>query len=109
MYNMLCQKANSSPFNVLMPSVGELFSNGYEKFINSDINAQVKALTNMISVFKTGRSGGCDLTLIGGANNAVILRINSVLTNLKGIKSIRIIDQSPTGLYEKVSPNLLTL
>lgn len=109
MYNMLCQKANSSPFNVLMPSVGELFSNGYEKFINSDINAQVKALTNMISVFKTGRSGGCDLTLIGGANNAVILRINSVLTNLKGIKSIRIIDQSSTGLYEKVSPNLLTL
>lgn len=108
-YDLLCQKVRILPFSVFFSNAGDLFAESRDKFEALGISDQVKALVNMISIFKTGRSSGCDLLLLGGAKNSSVLRINSTLTNLKGCKSIRIIDQSPAGMYEKASPNLLTL
>lgn len=108
-YDLLCKKVQLLPFSVFFSNAGDLFAASKDKFEDLSVSDQVKALVNMISIFKTGRSSGCDLLLLGGAKNSSVLRINSTLTNLKGYKSIRIIDQSPAGLYEKASPNLLTL
>ena len=108
-YDMLCAKISSSPFRIVLSNIGKVFADGRDDFMKLELNDQVKVLVNMLGVLKSGRAVACDLSLIGGSKNAAILRLNSVLTNLKGYKSIRIIDQSPTGLYEKASPNLLTL
>ena len=108
-YDRLCEKIVRSPFCVLFGKIGDMFVKGREKFAMLEVNDQVRTLVNMLKVFKTGRADGCDLRNIGGAESSAIIKLNSTLTNLKGYTSIRIIDQSPTGLYEKVSPNLLTL
>ncbi|MGN1422403.1 MAG: Cas9 endonuclease PAM-interacting domain-containing protein, partial [Oscillospiraceae bacterium] len=96
-------------FCVLFGNMGSIFNNGRDKFSSLGINDQIKTLVNMVKVFKTGRADTCDLTGIGGAEKSGKTRLNSSLNKIKGVRSIRIIDQSSTGLYEKVSPNLLLL
>lgn len=109
LYDLLCEKINSKPFRIKLSDVGKTFVDGRSKFERLDDNEQVKALASMVSVFKTGRASACDLKLIGGSTNSARMKINCVLSKVKDIQSIRIIDQSPAGLYEKASPNLLTL
>ena len=109
LYDLLCEKINSKPFRIKLSDVGKTFVDGRSKFERLDDNEQVKTLVSMVSVFKTGRASACDLKLIGGSTNSARMKINCVLSKVKDIQSIRIIDQSPAGLYEKASPNLLTL
>lgn len=108
-YDTLVQKLLSSPFDVLFKKMGTKVLNGKEKFEKLSINEQATALYNILMLLKTGRSTGCDLKLIGESGQAGIISLNSDLSKIKDKKSIRIIDQSPTGLYEKKSKNLLEL
>lgn len=70
---------------------------------------QAKALLNIHQVF--GRvSGGCDLTLIGGATHAAATKLPSKLSLLKkSYQDVRIVDTSAAGLWKKQSDNLLDL
>lgn len=56
-------------------------------------------------------TNGCDLTLIGGKKSAAATSsFSAIMSNWKKKYSdVRIIDQSPAGLIEKVSNNLLKL
>ena len=93
-----------------MPSkLGKKVDTGYEPFEKLDLTEQTIALSNVLGLLKTGRSTGCDLKLIGESAQAGVITLNSDLSKLKGRKSIYIIDQSPTGLFEKKSVNLLEL
>lgn len=107
-YDIFSEKASLPQFNAFGGNIAEKLAKGRSLFMSLSIKEQVAALMNVMSVFKTGRKGAVDLSMIGGGNTAR-LNIQTDLTKNKGVKSIRIIDQSPTGLYEKVSPNLLTL
>ncbi len=83
---------------------------GREKFIALSPVEQAQALLNLHAVF--GRiSSGCDLTLIGGAaHTAATVNFSSTLSNWKKYyHDVRIIDPSSSGLWEKVSDNLLSL
>lgn len=42
-----------------------------------------------------------DLKLIGGSGQAGAVLTNSALSNIKNIKSIKLINQSVTGLFEQ--------
>lgn len=108
-YDMLSQKACITPFNVIFSYASKIFCDGRDTFVELAVNDQIKVLVNMISVFMTGRSSTCDFEKINGKKRSLEMRLNSNLSNAKGYKSIRIIDQSAAGLYEKASPNLLTL
>ena len=84
--------------------------NGKSLFEQLDINEQCLVLLNIHSVF--GRmTNGCDLTLIGGKKSAAATSsFSAIMSNWKKKYSdVRIIDQSPAGLIEKVSNNLLKL
>lgn len=107
-YDLLTDKINNKTYSIKLSNIGKLFRDGRETFISLDLEKQVEALVNMLAVLKSGRSATCDLRLIGGAEKAAIISINSTLTK-NNFKSVRIIDQSPTGLYEKISENLLEL
>ena len=67
------------------------------------------SLLNIHQVF--GRvAGGCDLTDIGGVKRGAATYIASTMTNwAKNYSDVRIVDQSPTGLWEKQSVNLIDL
>lgn len=117
-YDILTEKAGQKPFsnfNTFKGGNKEIVTKlkkGKACFEKLPLNDQVKALMSVVEIFKTGRITGCNLKLIGDVNGAAILTLNQTISKTvktKGIKSIRIVDQSPTGLYETISPNLLEL
>lgn len=109
LFDLLCDKISKKPFSSVLQKIGNKIQNKREDFLKLELKEQILFLSNMILLFKTGRSTGCDLKLIGESGQAGVITINSTLTKIGGRQSIRIIDQSPTGLFEKKSVNLLEL
>ena len=108
-FSELSDKLVNKPFNIMLGKIGEKIKKSYATFESLKLTDQTIALFNILSLLKTGRSTGCDLKLIGESGQAGVITLNSDLSKIKGKNSIRIIDQSPTGLYEKKSVNLLEL
>ena len=109
LFDLLCDKISKKPFSSVLQKIGNKIQNKREDFLKLELKEQILFLSNMILLFKTGRSTGCDLKLIGESGQAGVITLNSTLTKIGGRQSIRIIDQSPTGLLEKKSVNLLEL
>ena len=66
----------------------------------------------MLSIHQVfGRAGNCDLSCIGGAKDAAKATLNVGVSNWKKrYSNVRIIDQSASGIWEKVSDfNLIDL
>lgn len=82
---------------------------GRDKFLSLDVENQSKALMNIHQLF--GRSTtGVDLSLIGGDKIGGSPKLSSSVSNWKKYyKDVRIIDVSPSGLWERQSENLLEL
>lgn len=110
LYDCLTEKCLNVPFNKWkkFKEAGDILTEGKERFAALDITSQTLSLLKVLSILKTGRSSNCDLSFVGGVANFNTVRFNSIL-DLKKNKSVYIIDQSPTGLYEKKSVNLLEL
>lgn len=109
-YQELMNKCKANIF-AKITTFEDLYStmeSGKELFESLSIEDQTEQLLNIINVFKTGRRSGCNLQKIGGTATGSVMRINSKISSTK-FKSIEIIDQSPTGLFEKKSGNLLKL
>ena len=101
---LVCKMYSKRPANPV-----KTIRTGQEKFADLNIFEQAKCLLQIISVF--GRNaGGCDLQAVGGKGKEATTRLNSVISNWgKSYSSVRIIDLSPSGLFEKRSENLLSL
>lgn len=108
LYKILENKSSSIPFNKLsvFRSLSILMNKSEQLFIDLSIENQVKALHNIINVFKEGRGSRVDLTLIGGIKNGSAITIPGILSG-DTYKKIEFIDQSPTGLFEKSTGNIL--
>lgn len=111
LYDVLTQKLSVYPFNK-RPAVSNVIDalvNGRKKFIGLAPDEQIKILSEILVVFSRN-GGGSDFTSIGGVGKAGTPTLGSSLSNWKkNYSDVRIIDQSPSGLYEKASINLLTL
>jgi len=110
LYAILCGKSAIRPF-VLMPnSQTATLENGKCVFIELELKKQVEVLLNIISLYKTGRTGTADLTLIKGSKNSGVLFMSSTVDNWsKNYSDIRIVDKSASGLFESKSVNLIEL
>lgn len=109
LFDILVEKMQSAPFNVKLGDTGKKVKSKRDKFEALSLTEQTAALANVISLLKTGRSTGCDLKSIGESGNTGVLTINSTITKMKNVGYVYIIDQSPTGLFEKRSPDLMKL
>lgn len=109
LFDILAQKAVTKPYNVMLEKIGTKITAGRDEFTKLPLTEQTILLSNLIYVLKTGRSTGCDLKLIGESGQAGVITLNSNIAKASGKKSIVLIDQSPTGLFEKRSKNLLEL
>lgn len=108
LYDILFKKLKTTHYSVLMPTPVNVLESGKCLFENLSVEEQSIALLHIIELFGCSSSGGCDLTLLNGAKSSGILKMTMTL-NHKRFSKIHIIDQSPTGLIEKRSENLLEL
>ena len=110
LYTVLSEKSENKILHKLPGNQSSIIKDGMRKFEKASLDEQVVCLLQMIALYKTGRSGGCDITCIGGAKNAGVVSLSSHISNWKKYFSdVRIIDQSASGLYESQSCNLLEL
>lgn len=110
LYDALLEKCNANIFQRLSVFIKlyETLDAGKELFLELSIEEQVNVLLNIVKVFKTGRTTGCNLKVIGGKAKGSVLTINSKVSSIKH-QTLNVIDQSATGLFEKKSGNLLEL
>ncbi len=109
LYSFLTEKLLETKYAVLFGETAQDFPAFAEKFEEMDIEAQILLLLNMLQITKTGRAGGCDLTAMEKSKQSAVLVISSKFSNLKKYNDLRIIDCSPSGIYETCSENLLEL
>lgn len=107
-YRMLEQKIVKSCFGVAFGNLSDVIEKGENHFIALKTEMQCEALLNMINIFKTSRSGTCNLKSIGGVEKAASYRISAKVSNWKkNYKCVRIIDESASGIFRKESENIL--
>jgi len=108
LYDELTNKLLNACYHIIYEKTGDVLLKGKEKFENLSIDAQCQTLMNIIDVLKTGRNGGCNLKDVGGAVNAANFIINSRVSNWKKVyNSVKIIDESASGIFRKESENIL--
>lgn len=109
LYDALSDKMLNAPYCKLHEKTGIKMQEGKAKFAKLNLTEQTEFLLQAVSVLKTGRRNDVDLSLIGGPKRDEKRRLNMKLHSISNCQSIHIIDQSPTGLIEHKSENLLTL
>ncbi len=108
LYDKISDKLNSNLFGKLPSNQRDTLLSGRDSFVDAEFDMQVALLLTLVNMLKSGRSGGCDLSLIGGSPNSGVLNIGAEILSSK-FSDIRIIDVSPSGLHEKSSINLKEL
>ncbi len=111
LYSAYVKKLQDSVFNKILPSgLDDILISGLNNFSNMSLEEQVSMLLNIGLIFKSTRTGGCNLEAIGGSRNSGIMLLSSRLSNWqKKYKEAYIIDSSASGLFETPSCNLLDL
>lgn len=110
LYDLYIDKLSNSIYSKRVNAPIDTLVKGRDKFSALDIADQCRVLLNIQQVFSRMTSG-CDLKLIGGsAHSASTVNFSTTISNWKKKYSdVRIIDQSPSGMWEKQSENLLDL
>lgn len=110
LFLFLTNKVKETPYCSIFGSKLQVLHNKENEFKNLKLEQQVDTLLNVISIFKTGRTTGCDLKVFGGSLNSGIFTEDSKISNWKkSYKDVRIVDVSAAGLHRKISQNLLEL
>lgn len=108
LYDELTEKLLNTCYRIVYEKTGDIILKGKDKFKNLSFDLQCRILMNIIDVLKTGRNGGCNLKDIGGSVNAANYIINSKISNWKkDYNSVKIIDESASGIFRKESENIL--
>lgn len=107
-YNILVEKIQCSIYKTMFGSLVEGLENAKSIFEQLSLEEQCLCINSLINVFKTGRSSGCDLTLIGGKKQAAVCTVSSKVSNWKkNYTCVKIIDESASGIFRKESENIL--
>ena len=110
LFLFLTNKIEEAPYCLIFGSQLQVLHDKENEFENLNLEQQVETLLNLLSIFKTGRTTGCDLKSLGGVGQAGIFTENSKISNWKkSYKDVRIVDISAAGLHRKISKNLLEL
>lgn len=99
LFNLLIEKMKNNIYGVLYSNLGDKLYCSKEKFEKLDIVEQCNVIKNVLTILKNNASKG-DLKSIGFKANGAI-RLNNNISEIKKVKSIKLINQSVTGLFEK--------
>ena len=99
-YRSIIEKIGNTIFRVKFNDLRGKLENKQAAFDGLPLNDQCKILLEILKILHANVVTG-DLKLIGEAGNAGVTTISSNITGIGGITSVKLIDQSITGLYEK--------
>lgn len=111
LFDLYVQKYENSIFSMRINKPLSVLKDGRNKFASLTINEQAAVLLNIHDTFGRNSVGGVDLTRIGGvAKSAATSSFSATMSNwAKNYSDVRIVDMSPSGIWEKQSTNLLEL
>ena len=98
LYAELCEKLKGSVYQTMLGGYIEKYESGYEKYQKLTLEKKAQALWQMLKIFQCTPEMP-DLTLIGGSKSQGAIRMGM---NVTGRKSLALIHQSVTGIYERV-------
>lgn len=98
LFDLLLDKMSNNIYGVLFSDLAEKIACEKSSFEKLDLIEQCKIIKNILTILKNNASKG-DLKSIGIKSNGAI-RLNNHISKIKNIKSIKLINQSVTGLYE---------
>ena len=109
LFDIICNKCSSPPYSSVYQDIGAKIANKRNVFMQLPLREQVLTLLTVVSLLKTGRKGGINLSSIGEGSQTGAKDFSMLLSKIKGWDALYLIDQSTTGLIEHRSVNLLTL
>ena len=98
LYDLLLEKMSNNIYGVMFSDLAEKLVLEKSKFEKIDLVEQCKTIKNILIILKNNASKG-DLKNIDIKSNGAI-RLNNNISKIKDVKSIKLINQSVTGLYE---------
>ena len=104
LYDLFCKKIKDTVYSVRLSSQYQTLDKGKALFLACSLENQCQVLNEILKLFKCS-PGGSNLKLIGGPGMGGRIQTNKKLSNYK---EVLLIDQSPTGLFEKIT-DLLTI
>lgn len=108
-FDYLTEKIKGNVYKKL-PGGGVSVCDKRADFEGLAIEDQVECLKQLVLYLATNRSGGCDMTLLNGKENEGKVILSANLSNWKKKYSdVRLVDRSPSGLFERRSDNLLEM
>ena len=107
LYDILFDKLKNSNYEIVFGVMYDLLLNNKDNFNRLDLAEQSIVLLNMISIFKTGRSGGCDLSLLKIKAKAFFINSSKISNWKNNYTCVRIINESPSGIFRTESDNIL--
>ncbi len=99
-YDAITDKLCSTIFKERYAEWGKKFKDKRNLFEALEIEKQCKLIVEILHILHSNVMTG-DLTSIGEASKSASLTTNSRITDMKGVTSIKLINQSVTGLFEK--------
>lgn len=99
-FDLLIAKMTKSLFNVKFNDFGNKVSAKRTLFISLPLEKQCVVLSELLKILHANVMTG-NLKDIGEGSTVGKMKINSKISEIKNAKSIKLIDQSVTGLFEK--------
>ena len=97
LYDVFTEKLNHSVYAVCLGTQGKTLVQKKPAFVALPVEEKCIVLSEILHLFQC-QSGSANLKLIGGPASAGILYLNS---NISDAGEILIINQSPSGIFEK--------
>lgn len=100
LFDILTSKMTDTILKVKFGDIGAKAASHRDTFEKLDIRKQCFVLAEILKIIHCNISEG-NLRFIGGAKQSGSIKMSSVISGIKGVKSIYLVHQSVTGLFEK--------
>lgn len=110
LYDFFILKLKNRPYSgfQLLKTPLNTLVDGRRNFLSLTTEEQVPTLLNVLDLFTTGRTTGCDLRSVGGAEHAAAVPMAAKFSGYTNkYKTVRIVNVSASGLFQSESKNLL--
>lgn len=97
LYDTFVDKICNTVYHIRLSAQEKTLLDKRNKFVELSLEEKCMVLSEILHMFQC-QSGSANLKLIGGPESAGIIKINN---NITALKTVSIINQSPTGIYQQ--------